>query len=195
MMPLAARRLGAQFYRMFANVDRCGRFARLRIGLCISLVVGAGRLAAQTISGRVYDSLSNRPLVGATVQLVPSTRGAVAPIQATTDSRGDYRLSEVPAGVYILGFYHALLDSIEIEPPPVRSTVGGAGRPAALHVDLGVPSAASIIAAVCGSGADKNAAFGVVVGHVYDAASRQPVAGGSVVAEWQRIAVVATGLD
>jgi CarboxypepD_reg-like domain/Carboxypeptidase regulatory-like domain len=154
-----------------------------------------GRLAAQTISGRVYDSLSSAPLVGATVQLVASPRGVRAPIQAITDSRGNYRLNEVPAGAYILGFYHPLLDSIGIEPPLVRITIDGTSGPAPVHVDLGVPSAASVITAVCGTAAAKNGSFGVAVGRVYDATSREPVGGASVVAEWQRIAVASTGLD
>src|SRR5215475_6513632 len=120
--------------------------ARIRNALVLSTVVGAAQLSAQAISGRVYDSLAKAPLVGATVQLVSSKPGSVAPIQAITDSLGNYRLSDVPAGAYLLGFYHALLDSIGIEPPVVRLSVDGTSGRTPLRVDLGVPSAAGIVA-------------------------------------------------
>src|SRR5215831_8638508 len=106
--------------------------ARIRNALFVSTLVGAARLSAQTVSGRVYDSLANAPLVGATVQLVSSKPGSVAPIQAITDSLGNYRLSAVPAGAYLLGFYHALLDSIGIEPPAVRVSIDGGRAPQAI---------------------------------------------------------------
>jgi hypothetical protein len=111
-------------------------------------------------------------------------------MQAITDSLGNYRLGDVPAGAYLLGFYHALLDSIGIEPPVVRISIDGTSGRTPHRVDLGVPSAAGIITAVCGSRSDRKDSSGVVVGHLYDAASRQAVSGGTVVAEWQRVAVV-----
>src|SRR5215831_8417497 len=169
--------------------------ARIRNALFFLAVVCAARLSAQTISGRVYDSLAKAPLVGATVQLVPSKPGSLAPIQAITDSLGSYRLVEVPTGAYLLGFYHPLLDSIGIEPPVVRVNVDGSSGPTPMRRDLGVPSAAGIITAVCGPGSNKKDTLGVVVGHLYDAASRQAVSGGTVVAEWQRVAVVDKRLE
>jgi len=158
-----------------------------------ALVVGR-HLSAQTITGRVYDSLAKAPLVGATVQLLPSTPGAGAPIEAVSDSIGNYRLDGVPAGSYVLGFYHALLDSIGLEPPIKRISVTSGGR-SPLRVDLGVPSAAGIIAAVCGPSQDKKEPIGVLVGHLYDATSKQGVSGGTIVAEWQRVALVDKKLD
>lgn len=178
-----------QFCSMFANSSLEKRLARTGIFLCISAFVAAGRLPGQTISGRVYDSLAKAPLVGATVQLVPSKLGSMPPIQATTDSGGNYTLNGVPGGSYVLGFYHPVLDSIGIEPPFVRIEVAHTNKPAPLRVDLGVPSAARIITAVCGSSSSETNAPGLLVGHLYDAASRQAVRSATVVAEWLRVAL------
>jgi hypothetical protein len=175
-----------QLSSMFANRSGAQRLVRTWIFLCCLAVVVAGRLPGQTISGRVYDSVAKAPLFGATVQLVPSKLGSMPPMQATTDSGGGYTLNGVPAGAYVLGFYHAVLDSIGIEPPFVRIEVGGATKPASLRVDLGVPGPARIIAAACGSPRDTSA-LGMVAGRLYDATSRDVVGGGTVVAEWQRV--------
>src|SRR5262245_43971622 len=180
-----------QLSSMFANRSVAKRRARTCVFLCFSASVVAGRLPGQTITGRIYDSVAKAPLFGATVQLVPSKLGSMPPMQATTDSGGKYALNGVPAGAYVLGFYHSVLDSIGIEPPFVRIEVGGGGtdKPTSLRVDLGVPGAARIIAAACGPPRDSNAA-GMLAGHLYDATSRNAVRGGTVVAEWQRVGLV-----
>jgi len=172
---------------MLANRRIAKRPVRTCIFLCFSVAVAAGRLSGQTITGRIYDSVAKAPLVGATVQLVASKLGSMPPMQATSDSGGKYTLNGVPAGAYVLGFYHAVLDSIGIEPPFVRIEVGGADKPASLRVDLSVPSAARIIAAVCGPPSRDTNALGMVAGRLYDATSRDAVRGGKVVAEWQRV--------
>jgi hypothetical protein len=155
----------------------------------VVLLLAAARLPGQTISGRVYDSVAKAPLAGAMVQLVSSTPGAVPPMQATTDRDGKYTLSNVAPGGYVLGFYHAVLDSIGIEPPFIRVEVGGARGTTPLRADLAVPSPARILTAICGPRPAKDS-VGVLVGHVYDAATRQAVAGGHVVAEWRTFGVV-----
>ena len=71
----------------------------------------------------MYDSLAKAPLVGAAVRLVSSTPGSVAPIVGITDSLGNYQLDGVPPRTYVIGFYHALLDWIGIEPPAKRITI------------------------------------------------------------------------
>jgi hypothetical protein len=160
----------------------------------IAVVAASVRLPAQTISGRVYDSVAKAPLAGATVELVPSPAGTASPIRVTTDSVGRYVLTDVSPGKYVLGFYHAVLDSIGIEPPFVRIEVGSTRGASALRADLGVPSPAQIITAVCGPPSAKDS-VGVVIGHVYDASTRQGVEGGRVVAEWRSFGVVANKLQ
>jgi len=175
---------------MLANRSGAKRRVRTCIFLCFAFVAAVGRLLGQTISGRVYDSVAKAPLFGATVQLVPAKLGSMPPMQATTDSGGKYTLNGVPAGSYVLGFYHGVLDSIGIEPPFVRIDVGGTDKPASLRVDLGVPGAARIIAATCGPSSDAKNAPGLVVGRLYDAVSQAAVHAGTVVAEWQRVGLV-----
>jgi hypothetical protein len=159
--------------------------------LIVAVAVASARLPAQTISGRVYDSVAKAPLAGATVELVASPPGTVNPIRVTTDSVGRYAMTDVSPGKYVLGFYHAVLDSIGIEPPFVRIEVGS--PPGARRIDLGVPGPAQILTAICGAQPAKDSA-GVVLGHVYDASTRSGVEGGHVVAEWRTFGVVANKL-
>ena len=159
--------------------------------LIFVLAAASVRLSAQTISGRVYDSVAKAPLAGATVELVASPPGSTNPIRVTTDSVGRYTLTDVSPGKYVLGFSHAVLDSIGIEQPFVRIEVGSS--PGARRIDLGVPGPAQILNAVCGTQTAKDSG-GVVLGHVYDASTRSGVDGGSVVAEWRSFGVVANRL-
>jgi hypothetical protein len=160
--------------------------------LIITVAVVSAPLPAQTISGRVYDSVAKAPLAGATVELVPSPPGSASVIRVTTDSVGRYALTDVSPGKYVLGFSHAVLDSIGIEPPFVRIEVGS--PPGARRIDLGVPGPAQILAAICGAQPAKDSA-GAVVGHLYDASTRSAVEGGRVVAEWRTFGVVANKLQ
>ena len=167
------------------------RLVSILKSLIFVLAAASVRLSAQTISGRVYDSVAKAPLAGATVELVASPPGSTNPIRVTTDSVGRYTLTDVSPGKYVLGFSHAVLDSIGIEQPFVRIEVGsplGARR-----IDLGVPGPAQILNAVCGTQTAKDSG-GVVLGHVYDASTRSGVDGGSVVAEWRSFGVVANRL-
>ena len=157
-----------------------------------AILVAWAQSPAQTVSGRVYDSVAKAPLAGATVQLLPSIPGSAKPVETISDSVGRYTLTDVSPGKYVLGFYHAVLDSIGIEPPFVRIDVQSA-RGATLRTDLAVPGPAQIIAAVCGAPSSKDSA-GVVIGHLYDASTRTGIEGGSVVAEWRNFGVVSNKL-
>src|SRR6185436_7474916 len=108
-------------------------------------------------------------------------------IQTTTDSAGKYALSDVKAGQYILGFYHTILDSLAIAPPFTRIEVGGTRG---MRADLGVPSPGTLIAVFCGAPQSTKDSPGVVIGHVYDAITRQAVRDAKVVAQWQNMGLV-----
>ena len=177
---------------MFANSSLRNCRAWTHIGLAGCAIAAGSRLSAQTVSGRIFDSLAKAPVVGATVQLVAQPPGSAAPIEATSDNVGNYRFDNVSSGIYILGFYHALLDSIGIEPPTRRINVE---RASGIRVDLGIPSAGGLVEAVCRPAPDKKATAGLLVGHLYDASSRQPVVGGTVVAEWQRVEIADKKLE
>ncbi|HTE43794.1 MAG TPA: carboxypeptidase-like regulatory domain-containing protein, partial [Gemmatimonadaceae bacterium] len=117
--------------------------------LLAALLIGI-RLPAQTIAGRVYDSVAKAPLAGATVTLVPQSLASATRMLATTDSTGHYTLNNVLPGRYILGFYHAVLDSIGIEQPFVHVQVDSGRGATSLRADLGVPGPTQILRAICG---------------------------------------------
>src|ERR1043166_1301642 len=66
-----------------------------KLGVCAIVVapmLAAAQQPAGTITGRVIDRASQQPIVGATVRVVGTTRGA------QTSDQGTYRITGVPAG-------------------------------------------------------------------------------------------------
>ena len=98
------------------------------------------------IRGVVFDSLRMRPLGSANVQIAAA---AGAPwIQDLRDGfQGGVRARGVPNGTYLIGFFHAELDSLGLLPPTFRLDVR-AGPP--IHMLLAIPSARTIARALCG---------------------------------------------
>ena len=119
---------------------------RLRVLTAFVLLpaLSAQRVGAQaartTVSGIVRDSISHAPLAAATVQLVAPDSVARLGRSAVSDSLGRFRITDVADGQYMIGFYHPLLDSLGVEPPPRAVRVEG-HQP--VVVDLATPSADS----------------------------------------------------
>jgi hypothetical protein len=146
----------------------------------LSIVHGAAGAQRPSVSGTVYDSVAGRPLVGATVQFA----GASDPIvgvtaSATTDTAGRFTITNLAPGRYVGGFFHDVLDTLGIEASPVAIDLGV--RDATL--DLGTPSARTIIRTICGesSGSDS---LGLLIGHVSSSGTRSPLNGAVVTVEW-----------
>lgn len=150
--------------------------------LGVLLVLCAWPLGAQgTIRGVVHDSLlSDRPLAGAQVVL----QGA--PQTATTDRLGRFVIRDVPAGTYAIGFFHPVLDSLEVTAPLARVTVGPGGT---ANVSLAMPSASALGQALCGR--EPEASTAVVFGIARDAERGEPLAGAVVRAHWFVMQLVA----
>ncbi len=146
---------------------------------------------AATVRGMVHDSLAAAPLGGALVQLVADERDGSYGQSVLADKAGLFEFRDVPAGRYTLGFHHALLDSLGLE-PIARSLVIGPGE-TTVRADLAVPSPARFRAAVCGNSTSADAG-GVVVGVVRDARDRAPAAGVTVGAEWLELSFARTGM-
>ncbi|MCP9234565.1 TonB-dependent receptor [Lewinella sp. JB7] len=74
----------------------------MRITLLLLMIIGLpGVVLSQTVRGRVVDAGETLPLPGAYVSLVPS--GAEAPArQTTTDASGDFVLTALTPGSYLL---------------------------------------------------------------------------------------------
>jgi protocatechuate 3,4-dioxygenase beta subunit len=154
--------------------------------LAISLLVGSVVTAQQpaeahhvSVVGSVYDSVGNRPLIGALVQIVRTDELRVAR-STTADSRGRYRIDSLVPGEYYVSFFHVAADSLGVE-APIRQVTLGARDPE--RVELGLPRAERIIAALCpGFTADDSSA--VILGDIRDADTGAPIVSANVVAEW-----------
>jgi CarboxypepD_reg-like domain/Carboxypeptidase regulatory-like domain len=150
-----------------------------------------------SIVGVVDDSLHGGPLAGAVILLDGQPREAV------TDSIGRFRLDSVAAGRYRMGIFHPILDSLgtSLSTTPVRLI---AGRPAV--VTLSTPSERTVMRAVCPNGrpatangpataavtdADDSAAA-VLVGHVLDPDTDEPVPNARVTLTWTEIRISRT---
>lgn len=138
--------------------------------------VGDGR-----IEGTVTDSVHSRPLADAHVVAVGTGSHVDMRREVTSDSAGRYRIDSLPAGSYAVGFESPLLDSLEITLPPHEAVVPPLS---AVKVDLAMPPAAKLRAAVC---RDTTLAegTGVIYGHVVHAETENPLTGGVVALQWR----------
>lgn len=149
-------------------------------------LLAASVLAAQepaprhfSVVGSVRDSIADRPLADAMVQLVRTDQLTKA-WSVKTDTRGRFRIDSVQPGEYFMSFFHPAVDSLEVQ-APVRRVRLGARDPE--RVDLGIPGAERVIAALC-PGTQPSDSSAVLVGAVRDADTGEPVSGASVVAQW-----------
>jgi hypothetical protein len=165
--------------------------------LCVIAVFSAvlvaravrAQTAGATVSGIARDSVASAPLPGAIVQLVTRGTPAGAAVSATSDSLGRFQFSNVPDGRYLIGFFHPMLDSLGVLAPVHEILVQGTRD---LHVDVGIPSAASLRAAICGASVSGQAA-GMVVGFVRQARDHEAVAKATVVGEWVELSLTPHG--
>jgi len=142
-----------------------------------------------TISGTVYDSLDGHPLAGALVQIV--MRGDIHGMRnVRTDSTGAFRLAAVQPGDYLIGFWHATLDSLGLDVPPRTLAVE---RTAQLQVALDVPSASAIRAAICPATAAGDSS-GLLLGFVRAADTGGRLTGGVVDLSWTELVANKRGI-
>lgn len=159
----------------------------VRTLLAFSLLAAPLLLTAQepadprpiSVVGSVHDSVANRPLTGALVQIV-HTEELRSARSSITDSRGRYRIDSVVPGEYFVSFFHAALDSLAVQ-APIRRVTLGARDPE--RVELGLPGAERIIAALCPRLPPFDSSA-VMVGEVRDADTGAPIPGANVAAEW-----------
>lgn len=120
------------------------------------LAVAATAAGAQTrpaapprarVRGEIVDSVRNRLLTGATVQL-SATDNSGRILSTTSNLQGIFQIDEVPAGTYLVGFLHPFLDSLGVESNLLRLEVS-TDEP--ISLTLATPSAATLIEARCGA--------------------------------------------
>jgi hypothetical protein len=163
---------------------------RLALTMALVLQVGGARVPSATVSGVVRDSIARGPLIGAMVQIVAADDPARFARTVATDSAGAFNITDVPDGRYMLGFYHAMLDSLGLE-PTLREVVVTGGR--SVRADLAIPSPARLRATICGPAARDSG--GILVGVVREARDGSPSVGVSVIAEWLELSIGRGGIS
>ena len=153
-----------------------------RLVLVASFLASAPLGAQVAVTGVVTDSVTRHPLAGAVVQLADSNAAHVR--TATADSLGSYRINGLVPGSYIIAFFHPALDTLGIDLAPRRIVVRDSGEH---RVDLGIPSAGTIVAQLCKSSAPRDS-VGLLLGHVRDADTRQPRSG-TVTLLWMELLI------
>jgi hypothetical protein len=154
----------------------------LRATAIVALAVTPVAAQSGRVTGVVYDSVSMRPLVGAWVQLVDVNRPAMSR-SVESGARGEFAIDSVVPARYVLGFFHAALDSLGLKAVPRSVEV----TDKEVQVTLAIPSRKSIIALVCGPNAA--AGTGVWIGTIRSATTREPVPGARIAAEWSVLRV------
>ncbi len=107
-----------------------------------------------------------------------------------SDSLGRFVFTDVPGGRYVLGFLHAKLDSLGLEPIVREVRVGDERN---VRADLAIPPAARLRALICGPMPEPGAGA-VLMGFVNSAQQRTPVGGVSVSADWMEFAIGTGGV-
>lgn len=141
------------------------------------------------VTGVVYDSIARRAIAGATVEFVNGDDPAARPFTAVSDASGRYTVNGLTFGSYLAGFFHAALDSLGLEAAPRRVDVSVSSQ----RVDLGTPSARTLLATICPAGAGSDST-GLLIGHVRSTDEQTPVAGASVLIEWSEMVIDAQGV-
>lgn len=140
--------------------------------------------AATIISGIVFDSLAMRGLGGATVQITDA-RGQAWTRTAEADGAGRFEFTDVPIGAYLLGFFHAKLDSLSLGSRTLRVDVR-TEQP--MQVRLAIPSARTIARSVCGPNAVSDST-GLLMGYLRGADNSMPRANGTLSLRWAEIII------
>src|SRR5918996_4095522 len=125
---------------------------RFRAFLALALLGPPVVLAAQepatrhiSVVGSVRDSIADKALVGAVVQIV-LTDAIRSAWSTRTDDRGRFRFDSIVPGEYFATFFHPAVDSLGVQ-APVRRVRLGTRDPERL--DLAIPAAERVIAALC----------------------------------------------
>ena len=145
--------------------------------------ISAPRPAA-AVTGIVFDSLSMRGLAGATVQLV--TVGEQATSRSTkSDATGHFEFGDVPVGSYLMGFFHAKLDSLGLTSETKRLDLR-VDQP--MQTQLSIPSGRTLARTVCGASFVTEES-GLLMGYVRGSDQTMPRADAKVTVRWAEIII------
>jgi hypothetical protein len=102
-----------------------------------------------------------------------------------TDSTGTFEFTGAPAGAYLIGFFHAKLDSLGLASQTLRLNVQ-AGHP--LQIRLAIPSGRAIARTLCGRSSTTDST-GLFLGYLRGADNSLPRPNGTVVMRWAEIVI------
>jgi hypothetical protein len=142
-----------------------------------------------TINGVVFDSVAMHGLRSATVQIADAAGGSFART-TQTDANGNFSFADVPNGTYLLGYFHPKLDSLALQSQMLRVDVR-TDQPVTAR--LAIPSAATIVRAVCGAKALKDSS-GLLLGYLKGADNAMPRGNGKVNVRWAELAIENRGI-
>lgn len=169
--------------------------ARHIVGCAVAAIVvmmpatASGQLAR--LRGRVFDSVTALPLVGARVELVNADDRARIAFSTMSDSLGRFVVDGVAHGHYIAGFLHPMLDSLGLALAQRPLTVTADGD---VSVDLAVPAPERIQTALCGRGGEKDST-GVLLGYVLNSHSFAAIDSATVIAQWAEVTIGQSGMS
>ncbi|MGH7637955.1 MAG: carboxypeptidase regulatory-like domain-containing protein [Gemmatimonadaceae bacterium] len=171
--------------RLLTFITLCASIAGAQHTDSASTTTGRG-----SISGVVIDSVADRPLTGATVQLIVFDQATMFTRTTLSDSLGRYTIDRLPDGHYVLGFVHPMLDSLGLESPAREVFIRGA---VPQRVDLAIPSPERLRWAVCG-GPNPTQPQAMVVGFARDARDGSLAAGVTIAGEWNELTFTSSGI-
>lgn len=121
--------------------------------------------------GSVVDSIHNAPLVGASVQVDGTNRGAM------TGEDGRYRIDSIPPGPHRITIGHALIDTLGISlvSQPIDFVAGQTET-----LDLSIPSAERLVSILCPPAVLRAWGPGALIGFVRDPDTGVPAVGSKV---------------
>lgn len=143
------------------------------------------------LRGRVFDSVTALPLVGARVEFVNADDRARIVFSTTSDSLGRFVVDSVARGRYIAGFLHPMLDSLGLAFTQRQLTINADGD---VRVDLAVPAPEHIQTVLCGRGSEKDTT-GVLLGYVLTARGYTAIDSATVIAQWAEITLGQGGMS
>jgi hypothetical protein len=145
-------------------------------GMVVAIRRGADTLFKRplvTVSGIVRDSVSNKPLAGASVSLAGTTN------RTTSGPDGRFQLTDVLPGQYTLAVATPALEAM-------RASAGSSVvvRDSLAPIVVKVPTEAQIAQSLCGANFSLNKGLGAVVGAVTRSGSTEGLADIAVAADW-----------
>lgn len=142
-------------------------------GEVMKVVIGPGKIWSNDgarLTGTVFDSTTGKPLEGAAVFLQGTAYFALS------RPDGTFRLTDLPAGPYVVSLRHPRLDSLALAAPTTTVTLARGGS---AETQLAIPSSASQLVAQCGDSVPATQRT-LVRGQVRDRDTGAPVSGAEI---------------